>query len=405
MNRIPFKSAEILVPKDINMQKWSVVACDQYTSQPEYWGEVKSFVGSAPSTLNMIFPEVYLNDDDAAGRIKSINKTMNRYLGDGIFRRLENSLVYVERTVGGGKVRRGIVGSVDLEAYNYNKGSRTPIRATEGTVLERIPPRVKIRKNAVLELPHIMLLIDDPEFLVEKSVDISRGEKIYDFDLMKNSGHITGYRIKADKVISALIKLDRKITDKSVPLFAVGDGNHSLATAKACWEQIKKNLTPAELENHPARFPLVEIVNVHDDALVFEPIHRVVFGCDPEKLVSELKSRCTGHGEQKIRWITADGSGEVITDSSVSSLAVGTLQSFLDEYTEKNGGTVDYIHGADVVEKLAKEPGNAGFLLPVMEKSQLFKTVAADGALPRKTFSMGEAWEKRFYVECKQIVK
>lgn len=396
-----FRKADILIPKDVDHSKWSVVACDQYTSQPEYWNEVSNIVGTLPSALNIVFPEAFLEEGD--GRIEKINAKMAEYIDEGIFEECLNSMIYVERTMSNGKVRKGIIGSVDLEDYDFSVGSNSKIRATEGTVLERIPPRVKIRENAPLELPHIMLLIDDTERTVIEKCE--KGEKIYDFALMQNSGHLSGWLLsdsEAERIISALSHLDENAAGNL--LFAVGDGNHSLATAKTCWENLKKTLSIEEQENHPARFCLVEIENIHDEALEFEPIHRVVFDVNPEELIAEFKAyypetQETDNGGQHIIYTYAGKKGDLYVKNPSSTLAVGTLQTFLD----KKGFKVDYIHGADVTEKLSEKVGNIGFLLPAMEKSNLFKSVIADGALPRKTFSMGEAEDKRFYFEAKKI--
>ncbi len=396
-----FKKANILIPKDIDFSKWSVVACDQYTSQPEYWNEVKDFVADSPSSLNIVFPEAFLAEGD--GRIAKINATMDEYLSGDIFEECLDSMVYVERTMANGKTRKGIIGAIDLEEYDFSVGSKSKIRATEGTVLERIPPRVKIRENAPLELPHVMLLIDDKEKTVIEQVE--KGELIYDFDLMQNSGHLKGYLLsdfEAERVLAALSVLDEN-ADGNL-LFAVGDGNHSLATAKTCWENLKPTLSAEEQENHPARFCLVEIENIHDEALEFEPIHRVVFDIDPEKLLTDFKAYYpetaeTDNGGQHIEYTYKGKHGDLYVKNSPSALCVGTLQKFLDV----KGYSVDYIHGADVTEKLANAENTIGFLLPAMEKSDLFRGVIADGALPRKTFSMGEAEDKRFYFEAKKI--
>lgn len=410
-----FCETEILIPQNVENEKWSVVACDQYTSEPEYWRAVEDYVKDAPSTLKITFPEIYLSEPE--GRIEKINRTMEKYIKENIFRPLPDSMIYVERSVGHGRVRRGIVGAIDLEDYDFKKGSSSLIRATEGTVLERIPPRVKIRENAPMELPHIMLLIDDPEKTVIEPIAEHPGKLLYDFDLMQNSGHLTGYQLEREqqeRVQNAIATLadparfEKKYPGKPVLLFAVGDGNHSLATAKTCWESVKRTLTPEEQKSHPARFALAELVNLHDSSLEFEPIHRVVFGVDPEKLLKALKAyypdtSATDNGGQHITCRYQKKAEELYIRNGKSSLPVGTLQVFLDEYLQKNGGRVDYVHGADVVERLSDEPGNVGFFLPAMQKSDLFKTVILDGALPRKTFSMGEAWEKRFYYEAKMI--
>lgn len=396
-----FGKADILIPQGVDFQKWSVVACDQYTSEPEYWKDIESEVGSAPSSLHIVFPEAFLSEGNA--RIKKINAKMQEYLDNGIFEEYLGSMIYVERTMKNGKVRRGIVGAVDLEDYDFSVGSKSKIRATEGTVLERIPPRVKIRENAPLELPHIMLLIDDPKMSVIEKCE--PGEKIYDFDLLASSGHLTGYLLpdsEADRVIAALGLLEEET--ESGLLFAVGDGNHSLATAKTCWENLKKTLSPEEAKVHPARYCLVEIENIHDEALEFEPIHRAVFNKNSEELIKELFKfypECSyeDNGGHRIVYAYGEKEGEIFVKNSGSSLCVGTLQKFLDEI----GAEVDYIHGEDVCRKLAKKENTTAFLLPAMEKSDLFRGVSKDGALPRKTFSMGEAADKRFYFEAKKI--
>ena len=416
-----FKPADILLPKNQDFSKWSVVACDQYSSEPEYWRAAAEFAGDAPSALNIIFPEAYLNDGDGDERIKKINETMERYIEDGIFAEYPDSLIYVERTQPNGKVRHGIVGEIDLEYYDFSVGSQSAVRATEGTIISRIPPRQRIRRNAPLELPHILMLVDDrrKEIVEPIAARADELETLYDFDLMQGGGHIKGKLLdEASKqaVLAGLHRLEDKadfeekygVTDKEVLVIAVGDGNHSLATAKTCWEDIKKNLSPEERENHPARFALVELMNLHDDALEFEPIHRVVFNVDPDQLEAALYSYYpqiseTDNGGQKII-ITRRGEEKAvyITDAPCN-LAVGTLQRFLDEYIAATGGEIDYIHGGDVVRSLAGKENTVGFIVDGMEKNDLFATVIKDGSLPRKTFSMGEACDKRFYLEAKRI--
>lgn len=412
-----FKSADILIPQDADFTKWSVVACDQYTSEPSYWEDVRRIVGDSPSTLNIIYPEVYLGEENGERRIKSINETMRRYLDDGLFLEMLDSLVYVERTQSDGRTRRGIIGALDLEEYDYTKGSQSKIRATEGTIVERIPPRKRVRLGAPLELPHIIMLIDDRkkniiEPLAEQK---ARFDKLYDFDLMKNSGHLTGYLVDDEVKRGILAKIDalgdedefRKkygVNDKGVLMFAAGDGNHSLATAKSCWDEIKKDLTEKERETHPARYALVEVMNIHDDALEFEPIQRVIFDTDPEKLLAAFKSYYkTGNRGQRIDYAYAGNEGSIYVENPSSNLPVGTLQNFLDKYLAENGGRIDYIHGNDVVKKLAAEENTIGFMVDAMGKNELFETVIKDGSLPRKTFSMGEAADKRFYLEAKKI--
>ena len=414
-----FIPGEILLPKKgINMSKWSVVACDQYTSEPEYWNSVSSFVGDAPSTLKITFPEIYLEDGKPEERISDINKTMNTYLTDGVFENCGARYIYVERTQRNGKVRRGLMGVVDLEEYDYMPGSQSKIRATEGTVLERIPPRVKIRENAPLEIPHIMLLIDDSEKTVIEPLSKKAAslEPAYDFELMENSGSIKGYFLSDDDTLavdSALARLADKdefekkysVSGKGVLQYAVGDGNHSLATAKECWRRIKENLSDSEKASHPARFALCELVNLHDEALEFEAIHRVVFDIDTDKFYDALSSyyELSDDAEQTFIMVTKDGEKKIGIKNPKSNLTVGSLQKFIDDYLKENGGRVDYIHGDEVVLRLGKEDGNAGFLLPSISKADLFPTVIRDGVLPRKAFSMGHAWDKRFYLEARGI--
>ena len=394
-----FNKADIMLPKEADLTKWSVVACDQYTSQPEYWEKAQQLVGDSPSTLNLVYPEAFLSQGD--GRIAEINKTMKNYIDRGIFKTYENSYIYIERTLSGGRVRKGIIGAVDLEAYDFHKGVKCPIRATEGTVLERIPPRVKIRQDAPLELPHVMLLIDDAKKSIVENV--KKGEKLYDFELMANGGHLAGWLVDdADEFEAKLDEFAKNAADGLV--FAVGDGNHSLATAKTCWENIKATLTKEEQETHPARFCLVEIENIHDEVLEFEPIHRVVFGIEDEKLftdtlIKELDCTKENNGGQEIVLVKGDSRKTFYMQNTSSPISVGTLQKYLDTLSYE----VDYIHGDDVVASLSAKDGAVGFLLPKPEKSSLFETVIKDGALPRKTFSMGEANEKRFYMEAKKI--
>lgn len=413
-----FTTADILIPKNENMEKWCVVACDQYTSEPSYWSEVESIVGDNPSTLRLTLPEIYLEDDDVSERIKKINETMSNYLDEGIFKTLENSMIYVERTTLDGRVRKGIIGKIDLEDYDYNKGSETMVRATEKTVIERIPPRMKVRENALIELPHIMLLIDDEKKDIIDSLDkvVTKDEMVYDVDLMQKGGHITGYKLKDENVNDILSKLDALadknifedkygVSDKGVLLFAVGDGNHSLATAKATYNKLKESNASLDVLNK-ARYALVEVVNLHSDALEFEPIHRVLFDIDTDDFMRELNKyydiNKTKTG-QKIHIITKGIDEDFYIDNPKSNLAVGSIQLFIDEYLENHKGRVDYIHGDDVTRSLGKKENNIGILLPKMEKNDLFKTVILDGALPRKTFSMGHSYDKRYYLEARKI--
>ena len=400
--------ADILLPESVDMNKWSVVACDQYTSQPEYWEDVKNTVGADASTYNLVLPELYLNGNDVDERIKNINANMQKYVDEGVFAEYKDSVMYIERTLNNGKVRKGIVAAIDLENYKFEPGNTAMIRATEGTVLERIPPRVKVRENACLELPHVMLLIDDADDMVFGSINSADLEKVYDFDLMKDSGHLCGWKIdNCDELADKLAELyEKNYAQNNTMLYAVGDGNHSLATAKACWENVKKS--GVDTTNHPARYALVEIENIHDSALDFEPIHRIIINCDADDLLKELDAYCgvseTGDDNaQQISSVVKGKATKLYIKNPTSNLAVGTLQNFLDKYIADKGCEVDYIHGDDVVADLSMQDNSIGFLLPSMEKSDLFKTIITDGILPRKTVSMGEACDKRFYVEARKI--
>ena len=420
---LPFRPADILLPKDCEYSKWSVVACDQYTSQPEYWQRVEEYVGRSPSTLRLILPESCLEGPNVETDIMEINNTMSRYLREGRFVEHPNTLFYVERTLDNGKVRRGLMGMVDLEQYDYEPGSSAPIRATEGTVLSRIPPRVAVRKNAPVELPHVMLLVDDPDkTVIEPLADQTDSMQVlYDFDLMERGGHIKGWELTEDQqaqVARALGNLADPAKfnarygtqEEAVMLFAVGDGNHSLATAKECYERQKRLTPPEHWATLPARYALVELDNLHDASLEFEPIHRLVFGVKPEELLSALVEYYPGAqrgdeaGGHKLAYVYGETQGMISVPHPAAQLPVGTLQNFLDWYLARHKGVrVDYIHGEDVARKLSAQPDTVGFLLPAMGKEELFPTVIRDGVLPRKTFSMGEAHDKRFYLEARKI--
>jgi len=410
-NSALFSPADILLPKHCDMTKWSVIACDQYTSQPEYWERVDRFVGESPSTLRLILPESRLEDGRVDEYIQEINHTMSQYLRGGIFETLPDSFVYVERTLSNGRVRHGLVGKLDLNAYDYTAGATSPIRATEGTVLSRIPPRVAVRKNAPIELPHIMMLIDDPGRTVVEPVSACKNLRLlYDFDLMENGGHIRGRQVtgRSAALVSETLQRLFRTDEKNPLLMASGDGNHSLATAKETYELRKKRIPAEQWDSIPARYALVELVNLHDDALQFEPIHRIVTEVSPDDLIAELLQFFPGAHEgpgdgQSFVYLAGGKRGLITIPQPTSKLTVGTLQEFLDAYTAKRGGKIDYIHGEDVVEALSSRAGSVGFLLPAMGKEELFPAVMSDGVLPRKTFSMGEANDKRFYLECRKI--
>lgn len=403
---VAFKPADILLPaRGTDYSKWSVIACDQYTSQPEYWERAERAVGGAPSTLRLVLPEAYLDSPGLEKRIDSINLAQKEYLDSGLFEEYKDSMVYVRRIQSDGSLREGLVGAIDLEEYDYLPGSQSQVRATEATVAERIPPRLKIRQGACLELPHIMILIDDPQKSVIEPLGGAELEKLYDFNLMLGGGSISGYLVpqaELSRVNGALSRL----LERCPMLFAMGDGNHSLATAKEYYNRLKAENPGADLSRHPARYALCEIVNLHSPALRFEAIHRIVFTDCPERLVlaleRELGLSCEP-SELSLELLTGGTEKRLYIHKPTARLAVGCLQAFLDGFLKENGGRIDYIHGEEVVKELSARPGAVGFILEPMEKSQLFPAVMADGALPRKTFSMGHADDKRFYLEARRI--
>jgi hypothetical protein len=433
----------ILLPRPgTDLTRWAVVACDQYTSQPGYWEGVREFVGDCPSTFNLILPELYLDTRQEPAIAARIQTHMRRYLSEGVLEEQPPGFMLVERTTSPDCIRRGLVVALDLEQYDYRPGSHTLIRATEGTIVERLPPRMRVRREAPLELPHCMVLIDDPGATVIEPLCAHSLEKAYDFELMCGGGHIRGYRVEAPELIQgvarALAALGDPHTfagkygapDAPVLLYAMGDGNHSFATARALWEEIKKTAgTPEEALRHPARYALVELVNLHDAALAFAPIHRVVFNAEFAGVLQQMErffcaqgcrfcytpcrdtlqasaeaDSCRLRGAHAAVCIAEKGCGVAAIENPELTLEVATLQSFLDVFLrEHRTATIDYIHGEGIVSDLATRPGNVGFLIQPLSKSEFFKTVIRDGTLPRKTFSMGEAHEKRYYLECRHI--
>lgn len=409
-----FLPADILFPDVKDMEKWAVIACDQFTSDPAYWERVRRNAEGAPSTINLILPEAELGTEKEAEHTALINATMDEYLKNNVFKTYHNAFVYVERTLENGSVRKGLMGMVDLNAYDYSTGSTSAIRATERTVVERIPPRMRVRRDAPIELPHILMLCDDHDKVLIEPIATKKDSltKLYDFDLMEGGGHIAGWLVDGaqaeafnDRLTAYTANVGKKYEDlKGVPMvFAVGDGNHSLATAKSCYEELKDKNPDVDLSNHPARFALVELENIHDEAQVFEPIHRVITKCDPKALLEALKKEACADEGFEVKWYIGSESGTVCLDKAKSQLAVGVLQSFLDGYLKEHAGEIDYIHDDDALIQLAKQDNAIGFLLPAMEKSQLFRGVIADGILPRKTFSMGHSREKRYYLEGRRI--
>lgn len=409
-----FESANILIPKMETMEKWAVIACDQFTSQPEYWERVAEYVGEDKSALKLIFPEAKLGEE-SSDMVEEIKVTMESYLADGTFAEYEDSLIFVERTLLDGSIRKGVVGAINLDEYDYSSYSLSGIRATEKTVVERIPPRKVIRENALVELPHILLFSDDEKDFMCGYLESVKEELplLYDFDLMEGGGHITGRLVKGEHLACFTEKMEaygdfivHKYRDsKKIPMmFAVADGNHSLATAKACYEDIKLKNPGVDLSNHPARYALVEVVNIHDEAQKFEPIHRIVKNVDVNAILGALILDSCAEEGYPVRWYSGEKHGVVYLDPAKGQLPIGILQNFLDEYLSVHLGVIDYIHGEDVLKELSKEPNSIGFELPVIDKQKFFHGIIEDGVFPRKTFSTGHAQEKRYYLEARKIV-
>lgn len=429
---IGLQAPDILLPQsNIDLTRWSVVACDQFTAQPDYWQRVDENTKEISSTYHLMLPEAYLGTEKAEKHQSRVNQTMSRYLKNGVFQEIEG-FIYVERETTTG-IRHGLVAALDLESYDFSQGSSSLIRATEGTIVDRLPPRIAIRKDAPLELPHILVLIDDPDFTVLRPLAGRKEdlEMLYNFELMESGGRLCGFHVifpeQEKQIVSSMEKLKsaewqarRYGTSNQPLLYAVGDGNHSLATAKSIWENLKSVVHPS----HPARYALVEIVNLHDPSIVFEPIHRLAmhiqidldmefkkyFGekIKIESLDDPAKVRTQIENQQSINQsfgLMMNGSAKILKISDPPhTLAVGTLQKFLDTLKDRNSlMEIDYIHGDQAITELSAKPGNAGFVLPAMDKYKLFEAVIRNGPLPRKTFSMGEAVDKRYYFECRKI--
>lgn len=442
--RIALQAPSLLLPRaGVDLTKWAVVACDQYTSQPDYWARVESLVGDAPSTLRLILPEAFLGAADEARRIQDIQESMRHYLAEGILVPQPPGLMLVERETARGRSRKGLIAALDLEHYDFTAGTKPLIRPTEGTILERLPPRIRVREGALLETPHVMVLIDDPERMVIEPLFAEPLEPAYDVPLMLDSGRVRGWRVNHPSLVQWVVEqLTRLadpvafaarygVTDEPVLLYAMGDGNHSFATAKTIWEDLKHAAPdPVAIMGHPARQALVELVNLHDEGLEFEAIHRVAFGVDLDRVLAAMTAFFTAQGsalgvldcpswpaarqawlerQQPGRHVIVFASenrcGVLIIDRPRLTLPVASLQAFLDEsLPEWPGARLDYIHGEDALHRLGAQPGNLGFYLPALAKDDFFWTLIRDGALPRKTFSMGEPDEKRFYLECRRIV-
>lgn len=393
-----FTPADILLPRVDDMTKWSCIACDQFTAEPEYWREAERIVGSEPSTLRLMLPEAWLGVRDSAAETRKIYAAMKDYVNRGIFRTVEQSFIYVERTLPSGAVRRGLVGKLDLECYDWAPGSATPVRATEGTVESRLPARVEVRRGATLEMPHIMVFIDDPENAVIPSA--AGGEVLYDFELMLGGGHIRGSRVTGEAAERLTAALEAPVGSVR---FAMGDGNHSLAAAKRCWEQIKRNLPESELETHPARYALAEIVNIHDEAVTFEPIHRVLLETVPRGFIEEAAARLPRGKGQAVTLLAGRREMEIETGMPLGALAA-LVDELLGDWRREHGGEPDYIHGDEEARALGGKPSSVGVLLPRLEKAELFPYITEHGPYPKKSFSIGHARDKRYYLECRAIV-
>lgn len=439
LSNIALRLPEILIPsEDICLEKWAVIACDQYTSDLEYWEEVEKNVGSSPSALRLILPEVYLDSPREKKISASIFREMKNYLRSGILSKLGPGFIYVRRTTSYGNIRNGLISCVDLEMYSFDAKSKSLIRPTEKTIVERIPPRVKIRQKAAIEIPHILFLIDDPGKTVIEPLAKTKNlfKKLYDFELMKNGGHIEGYYINEDSALSSIANSINALADpssfkskygqdKDIMLYAVGDGNHSLASAKQHWENLKNQLNPEEFADHPARYALVEIVNIHDDGMNFEPIHRLIFNCKMDFLLDEMENtfditiqpfndldalskyiitEYDNKASHKFGIISEGIFKSVSINSPAHNLAVATIQTFLDDFIKKHKFNIDFIHDTASTNELSAK-NNIGILLPPIDKSSFFKTIINDGTLPRKAFSMGHADEKRFYFEARKIIR
>lgn len=414
MSKLLFQPCNILLPKTDSYEKWSVIACDQFTSEPQYWEQTRSKIGVCKSALDLILPEAYLSEDNSE-KICAIHDSMNRYLSEDSFQIIKNSFIYVERTLLNGDIRPGLIGVIDLEDYSFEKGAESRIRPTEKTVVERIPPRKMVRENAPIEMPHIILFYNDEEDRFTSYIQDRKEalKKVYDFDLIMGGGHISGWAIQGDDVekIKELFSAYQTTVEDECSkhrlnpmILAVGDGNHSLATAKACWEDLKKKLPKEQWDNHPARYAMVEIENIYDKSLQFEPIHRIVQNTNTDALLEYLKNTVCCECGHPIKWHRQNESGCLYLNVHDGELPLAVFQDALDKWLAENPGEVDYIHGEQSLLKLAEQEDAIGFLMPEIEKGQFFIDIMKTGVLPRKTFSLGHAEEKRYYLEARRIL-
>ena len=404
-----FSAADILLPEG-DLQRWAVIACDQFTSQPEYWRKVEENTAGIPSSYHLILPESELNHD-CGERIDGIHRMMRQYLEEKVFLEYPDCYVYTERVLSNGSVRRGLIGKVDLEEYDYSDGAALKVRATEKTVEERIPPRMKIREGAALELPHILLLCNDERHQLIEPFSLKKNQmpRLYDFDLMMSGGHIAGWLINGslkDDLDQRLFEYEHDETgyhSGNKIVYAVGDGNHSLATAKACYEEMKRKEPETDFSGHPARYVLCELNNIHDPNLILEPIHRIIKNCDTQALIDAIMSELDVPIGITIPWVSAGRKGAVTVSQTSESLPLVTLQDFLDQWLQNHEGELDYIHGTAARKELETTPNCIGFQLPLVDKDVLFNEIEKNGVLPRKTFSLGEAEDKRYYLEARMI--
>ena len=427
MSEACFTAADILLPAaGVPLDPWACIAVDQFTSQPEYWQRAEHLADGKPSTLHIVLPEAYLGTPQEAERLESIRRTMEEYRKSVLTRKV-HGYVYVERTQMDGTVRQGLVGAVDLDAYDYAKGSKPAIRPSESTVVERIPPRLKVRRGATLETPHVMMLADDADCTLIEPIGLMKNQlpPLYDGELMLGGGHLRGWAVEDPALIAGIDAALAALADPAAfarrwpaakgqqpMVLAVGDGNHSLATAKAYWEELKPTLSEEQRRTHPARWCLAEVCNVHSPAIEIEPIHRVVFGVDAKELYAALdawdqqQGSSTTMSDQRLRLADAHGESAVALANPPAPLTVGSVEAFLADFLPAHPGvTVDYIHGESTALALASDPAKpaTAILLPDFAKADLFKGVVLGGVLPRKTFSMGHAEEKRYYLEAREI--
>ena len=407
-----FMPGEILLPRVEDLRRWAVIACDQFTADPAYWERVDAYVGDAPSTLRLTLPEAWLDRPDREALEAEILRRMEDYLGRGLLEALPDSFLYLERTLSGGGLRRGILGLLDLEYYDYRADSCSPIHATEGLVEDRLPPRLRLRRAAALELPHLVLFCDDPAMEVMACAEANAGELLYDTSLMEGGGRIRARRIsgagaaalrRSLEVLGSEERLRQKYGDTGAPiLYAVGDGNHSLAAAKKCWEELRDTLSPRERETHPARFALAELTDLHEPDLVFEAIHRVLFDTEEGDFLREARERFPSDCGRPFRCLTAKGEATLRAEGTIGQ-CIAACEAFMEDYAERHGGRIDYIHGDREAEALCRPAGRAGLLMPEMDKNDLFPSIIRSGPLPKKSFSIGPARDKRYYLECRRL--